>query len=141
MPVPHSPADHSAPPDTNRSASTQTRARSNGPTRLGRGGVAALLSPSLAPNSLIGIVTLYFVLVLWALNLAAQARDRFGAVLCVGAAALFFWHVIINVGMVTRLLPVMGVTLPLVSYGGWSVFANMRALGLLMSVSIRRFGH
>ncbi len=87
------------------------------------------------------VLALYFVLVLWALNLAAQARDRFGAVLCVGAAALFFWHVIINVGMVTRLLPVMGVTLPLVSYGGWSVFANMMALGLLMSVSIRRFGH
>jgi len=87
------------------------------------------------------VLALYLFLILWALNLASQARDRFGAVLCVGAAALFFWHVLINVGMVTRLLPVMGVTLPLVSYGGWSIFANMMALGLLMSVSIRRFGH
>ena len=86
-------------------------------------------------------LALYFFLILWALNLASQARDRFGAVICVGVAALFFWHVLINVGMVTRLLPVMGVTLPLVSYGGWSLFANMIALGLLMSVSIRRFGH
>ena len=55
-----------------------------------------------------------------------------------GVAALLFWHVVINVGMVTGVLPVVGVTLPLFSYGGSSTLTVMAALGLAMNVSIRR---
>ena len=72
------------------------------------------------------------------MKLASQARDRFGAVLCVGVASLFFWHTVINIGMVTGLVPVVGVTLPLMSYGGSSVLTMMCAVGLLMNVSIRK---
>ncbi len=46
------------------------------------------------------------------------AWDRFASVVCIGVAVMFFWHVMINVGMVSGLLPIVGVTLPLVSYGG-----------------------
>jgi rod shape determining protein RodA len=83
----------------------------------------------------------YLFLILWALNLAAEARDRFAQVLCVGAAALLFWHVFFNIGMVIGLLPVVGVTLPLVSYGGSSLLTVMVALAILMNVSIRRYAY
>ncbi|HJZ86244.1 MAG TPA: rod shape-determining protein RodA [Polyangia bacterium] len=84
------------------------------------------------------LLLLYLFLVLWLVNLARQARDRFGAVACVGVAALLFWQVVVNVGMVTGILPVVGVTLPLFSYGGSSMLTVMAALGLAMNVSVRR---
>ncbi len=84
------------------------------------------------------LLTLYASLVLWAINIASQARDRFGALLCVGVATLFFLHVGINVGMVLQLLPVSGVTLPFISAGGSNVLTVMVALGILMSVSRSR---
>jgi rod shape determining protein RodA len=83
----------------------------------------------------------YAVLILWILKIAGDARDRFGATVCVGVAAMIFWHVLINVGMVSGTLPVVGVTLPLISYGGSSVLTIAAALGLVMNVSIRRFSY
>jgi rod shape determining protein RodA len=83
----------------------------------------------------------YLFLILWVLKIASEARDRFGATVCVGVGALLFWHVAINVGMVIGVLPVVGVTLPLISYGGSSVLTVMAALGLVMNVSIRRFSY
>jgi len=83
----------------------------------------------------------YLFLILWVLKIASEARDRFGATACVGVAALLFWHVAINIGMVIGVLPVVGVTLPLISYGGSSVLTVMAALGLVMNVSIRRFSY
>ena len=83
----------------------------------------------------------YAVLVLWALNLASEARDRFAQGICLGCAALLFWHVTFNIGMVIGVLPVVGVTLPLVSYGGSSLLTVMITLGLLMNVSIRRYSY
>lgn len=80
----------------------------------------------------------YLVLLLWLVRLARLARDRFGAVICLGVAALIFWHMLINIAMVTGLGPVVGVTLPLISYGGSSLLTSMCALGLAMNVSIRR---
>jgi rod shape determining protein RodA len=90
-----------------------------------------------------GVVLLlaYLVLILWILKIAGDARDRFGATVCVGVAAMFFWHVLINVGMVSGALPVVGVTLPLISYGGSSVLTIAAALGMVMNVSVRRFSY
>lgn len=85
------------------------------------------------------LVGLYVFLILWSLRIASTAKDRFGAVTAVGVAAFFFWHSVINIGMVCGLLPVVGVTLPLFSYGGSSVLTSMICVGLLMNVSIRRF--
>ena len=84
------------------------------------------------------VLALYVFLVLWALRIASVAKDRFGAAVAVGIAALFFWHVVFNVGMVTASLPVVGVTLPLFSYGGSSVLTMLIGVGLLMNVSMRR---
>lgn len=90
-----------------------------------------------------GVVLLgcYLLLILWALGISATARDRFGQMLAFGVAALLFFHVVINVGMVMGALPVVGVTLPLFSYGGSSLLTIMMALGLLMNVSIRRYSY
>jgi rod shape determining protein RodA len=85
------------------------------------------------------LVLLYAFLVLWAIRIAATARDRFGAVLAIGVGSLIFWHALFNLGMVTGLLPVVGVTLPLFSYGGSSVLTVMIGIGLLMNVSMRRY--
>jgi rod shape determining protein RodA len=59
----------------------------------------------------------------------------------VGVAAMLSWQVVVNIGMVTGLLPVVGVTLPLLSYGGSSALTVMLALGLVMNVSVRRFAY
>ena len=84
---------------------------------------------------------LYLFLIVWALGVAASARDRFGAMVALGVSGLLFWHVLLNIGMVTGLVPVVGVTLPLVSYGGSSVLTMLVALGLLMNVSVRRHAY
>jgi rod shape determining protein RodA len=85
------------------------------------------------------LIALYAFLVLAALDVAANARDKFGSFLALGIAALFFWHAFINIGMVTGVLPVVGVPLPLFSYGGSSVVADMLGIGILLNVSLRRF--
>ena len=85
------------------------------------------------------LVGLYAFLVLWAIRIGSLAKDRFGAVLAVGVGALIFWHAFFNLGMVTGILPVVGVTLPLFSYGGSSVLTVLMGIGLLMNVSMRRY--
>lgn len=85
------------------------------------------------------LVALYAFFVLWAIRIAATAKDRFGAVLAIGVGALVFWHAFFNLGMVIGILPVVGVTLPLFSAGGSSVLTIMMGIGLLMNVSMRRF--
>lgn len=87
------------------------------------------------------IIGLYLFIVIWGLKIASQAKDRFGAVVSVGVSAMIFWQAIINLGMVCGLLPVVGMTLPLFSYGGSSVLTVMIGVGLLMNVSMRRFNY
>ena len=86
----------------------------------------------------VALLGVYLFFILWALKLASQARDRFGAVLCVGVASLYFWHTVISIAMVTGMAPVVGMTLPLFSYGGSSLLTMVAAAGLLMNVSIRK---
>jgi rod shape determining protein RodA len=87
----------------------------------------------------LALVTLYAVLVLWCVRVASMAKDRFGAVLAIGVGSIVFWHAVFNLGMVTGLLPVVGVTLPLFSYGGSSVMTVLIGVGLVMNVSTRRY--
>ncbi|MCB9538647.1 MAG: rod shape-determining protein RodA [Myxococcales bacterium] len=84
------------------------------------------------------VLGIYLFLILAALRSAVQARDKFGGHVAVGVGALIFWHVVMNIGMVLNMLPVTGVTLPLMSYGGTSVLTVMAALGLLLNINLRR---
>ena len=85
------------------------------------------------------LLLLYLFLVMWGISIARRAADRFGMLLAVGVTAMFFWHIVINLGMVIGLLPVVGVPLPLFSYGGTSMVTTMIGTGLLLNVSMRRF--
>ena len=85
------------------------------------------------------LLGLYFVLILWGLRIAVQAKDRFGAILAFGVVAMLFWHVFINIGMVLGMMPVVGIPLPLLSYGGSFMISTLIGIGLLLNVSMRRY--
>jgi rod shape determining protein RodA len=84
------------------------------------------------------VIALYSVLLFTGIRVAGQARDRLGKLLAVGVVAMLFSHVFINIGMNIRIMPVTGVPLPLLSYGGSSVLCSLIATGILQNVSIHR---
>jgi len=84
-------------------------------------------------------LTIYLLMITRLLQIARQTRDRTGLLLVAGFAALLLYHVTVSVGMVLRLLPIMGIPLPLMSYGGTSVLATFFGLGLALNVRLRRF--
>lgn len=85
------------------------------------------------------LLALYLLIVIWGLHIALRASDRFGMYIALGVSAMLFWHIVVNLGMVIGLLPVVGVPLPLFSYGGTSMVTTMIGIGLLLNVSMRRF--
>jgi rod shape determining protein RodA len=83
-----------------------------------------------------------YLLVVWRmLETARLARDRLGAFLVAGVAAVFAFQVVYNVAMVAGLVPVKGLPLPLLSYGGSSVLSSLVGVGLVLSVRMRRFAN
>jgi rod shape determining protein RodA len=84
------------------------------------------------------LIFLYAVLIGYAFYASLKSRSAYGRYLGIGLATLLFLYVFINIAMVMGLVPVVGVPLPLVSYGGTSMLTFMMALGLLMSISIHR---
>ncbi|MDR1051784.1 MAG: rod shape-determining protein RodA [Deltaproteobacteria bacterium] len=81
----------------------------------------------------------YFALIWFSLKGVGRSGDLFGSLLSVGIAGLLFFQVAINVGMVTGLLPVVGIPLPFVSYGGTSTLMNIMCVALVLNVCMRRF--
>ena len=77
-------------------------------------------------------------MILWGLNVCLASRDKFGVLLAFGIVALIFWQAIINLLMVMGFLPVVGIPLPLFSYGGSSLMTTMIGLGILMNIRMRR---
>jgi rod shape determining protein RodA len=84
------------------------------------------------------VLALYGVVLFTGIKIAGQARDRLGKLMAVGVVTLLFSHVFINIGMNIRIMPVTGVPLPLLSYGGSSVLGSLIAMGLLQNVYIYR---
>jgi len=87
----------------------------------------------------IALISLYLALMLRGLVVVGRAKERFGALLAFGVLANIFWQAVINLGMTTGLLPVVGITLPFFSYGGSSLVTLMAGLGLVINVNMRRF--
>ena len=85
------------------------------------------------------LILLFLVLIFWGLNIAIACREPFGTILAVGITAMIFWQVFINIGMAMGLMPVVGVPLPFISYGGSSALTIAIGIGLLLNVSMRRF--
>ena len=95
-------------------------------------------------NGFVGVVVVLglYMFVLWrAFETAQMARDRVGAFLAAGVAAILAFQVIYNVAMVAGLVPVKGLPLPLMSYGGSSVLSSLLAVGLILNVRMRRFAN
>ncbi|MBW1649426.1 MAG: rod shape-determining protein RodA [Deltaproteobacteria bacterium] len=87
----------------------------------------------------IAILFLFLLLIFWGFNIAYSCRDSFGAILCVGVIIMITWQVVVNIGMTMGLMPVVGIPLPFISYGGSSVLTVMIGVGILLNVSMRGF--
>lgn len=85
------------------------------------------------------VLTLFLFLLSTGLSLARKSKDRFGSLIILGMTAMLFWQVIINVGMVIGLLPVVGIPLPFISYGGTSLIASFGAAALILNIGMRRY--
>ena len=79
----------------------------------------------------------YFFMMGWGAYVAMTARDRLGAIMAFGCVALIFWQAVVNLLMILGFLPVVGVPLPLFSYGGSSMLTNMAAIGILMNIRMQ----
>ena len=84
------------------------------------------------------ITILYIVLVTKSIYIAKTAKDNIGSYIAIGIAGIFFFHMTENIGMTIGLLPITGVPLPFVSYGGSSLVTNFICIGLLLNISSRR---
>ena len=84
------------------------------------------------------VLALYSVVLFTGIRIAGQTRDRLGSLLAVGVVTLWFSHIFINIGMNIRIMPVTGVPLPLLSYGGSSVLCSLIAAGILQNVHLYR---
>jgi rod shape determining protein RodA len=89
-------------------------------------------------GSLLVLITFGFLFKV-CFEIAYQARDKYGALITIGVTAYIFWHMFINIGMVIGLLPIVGVPLPLLSYGGSGMITTMCGIGLVSSIAYRRY--
>ena len=85
-----------------------------------------------------GIIFLYVALITKAIYIAKTAKDDLGSYIAMGIAGIFFFHMLENIGMTMGLLPITGIPLPFVSYGGSSLLSNLIMVGLLLNISGRR---
>lgn len=84
------------------------------------------------------IIFLYVILITKAVYVAKTAKDDLGSYIAIGIAGIFFFHMLENIGMTMGLLPITGIPLPFVSYGGSSLLSNFIMIGLLLNISGRR---
>jgi rod shape determining protein RodA len=85
------------------------------------------------------LVALYLVFMMNGLSIAYQSHDKFGVLLAIGIMTIFFWHIFINMGMVMGLLPIVGVPLPFMSYGGSSLITSIVSVAILTNIANKKF--
>jgi len=100
--------------------------------------ILAVLGEELGLVGTLGVLALYIVLLWRTVAIAAMASDRYGFLVCCGVFGVFFTYMIVNFGMLIGLVPVAGVPLPFISYGGSNLVASMWAFGIVESVYSRR---
>ena len=87
----------------------------------------------------LGLLALYSLVLAAGVRAALEARDKMGRMLAVGVTSLLFCHVFVNIAMTIGLLPITGLPLPLISYGGSFMVSTMIGLGIVQSVYVRRY--
>ncbi len=101
--------------------------------------IFAVLSEEFGFIGGVALIVLYSILLWRCLRIILYAKDEFGRLLAAGILSFFFFHIVTNIGMSLAILPVTGIPLPFVSYGGTYMLANMLALGILLNVYMRRY--
>ncbi|MCY8231047.1 FtsW/RodA/SpoVE family cell cycle protein [Priestia endophytica] len=81
------------------------------------------------------VISLFFVLIYYLIKLGLETKEAFNSYLCVGVISMVTFHVFQNIGMTIQVLPITGIPLPFISYGGSSLMGNMLAMGLMLGVS------
>jgi rod shape determining protein RodA len=84
------------------------------------------------------LILLYFLLIWKGIEIMSQTEDTIGRLAAAGIVCMLLFHIVENIGMTLGVMPVTGVPLPLFSYGGSNLMANMMALGLLAGIGMRR---
>lgn len=100
--------------------------------------IFAVIGEEFGFAGILALLALYFFIILRGLAIAAQAQDNYGRLLAGGLTLVFFVYVFVNTGMVTGLLPVVGVPLPLISYGGTSMVTLLIGFGMVMGVETHK---
>ncbi|HSP06710.1 MAG TPA: rod shape-determining protein RodA, partial [Acidobacteriota bacterium] len=85
------------------------------------------------------VLGIYFLLLARVFHAAKQSRDRVGTFIIMGFTAVFFFHVLVNIGMIIGLMPITGLPLPLMSYGGSSLLSTIVGLAIVSNIYMRRF--
>lgn len=84
------------------------------------------------------VLILFFILIERGISIALSARDDLGKYICVGVVSMFIFQIFVNIGMAVGIMPVVGIPLPFLSYGGSSLLANTLGISLLLSVKLRK---
>ncbi len=84
------------------------------------------------------VLTLFGIIIWRSIKIAMESKDAFGSLLASGIAVMYTFHVVLNVGMTLGLLPVVGIPLPLMSFGGTSLLVNLVCIGILQSICMRK---
>lgn len=100
--------------------------------------IFAVVGEELGVVGMVALIGLYAYFLYRMLVISTEAKDEYGALVVVGVASMFAYQIIQNIGMTVSLIPVTGVTLPFMSYGGSSVLTSMANLGLVLNVCMRR---
>ena len=87
----------------------------------------------------ISILILYSIVILRLITIASQLNDPFAVYVTFGVAAMIFWHVLVNIGMVCGVMPVVGITLIMLSYGGSSLVTVLAGIGIVLGINARRY--
>ncbi|MFH2070781.1 MAG: rod shape-determining protein RodA [Elusimicrobiota bacterium] len=101
--------------------------------------IFSILSEEMGLVFSLGVILLYLLFIWRVAGVSFASSDRYGALVSFGILTMFSFHIIINVGMVIGLMPITGLPLPFISYGGSNVISSMVALAVLLSVYIKRF--
>src|SRR3989304_1648045 len=88
---------------------------------------------------IIVLLLLYLLLITWGVDVAIKAKDRLGMLMACSVVTIFTFYCVINIGMTLGVLPVVGIPLPLMSYGGTSMITTLFSLGIFFNIRKKRF--
>jgi len=101
--------------------------------------IFAVVAEELGFVGAVALLVLYLMLILRIMEISNKAPDKFGALITAGISGMLGIHIVFNVGMTVGLLPIVGLPLPLLSYGGSTMVTNLLAIGLVQNIRMRRF--